>query len=226
MRSDRYTKVVLTVIAVALCTLALPRLDTAEVMAASGQPGAMAGITQEQNLMPPMESVDPGSQRSRVPTSTLPLRWRVSWAAMVRGNYYTNCSTAIAVTNTTGSSVDVEVEWMAGGVSLALRPRSVLSYATTVWIPDGASAVNNVPWYAHDVASIVDFMGSALVTADDPRILVSAFQYCRSGIGYAGPTILSQTNIPAYPVGATAEYFVAGMPATWTPPKAAPETAE
>ena len=48
MRSDRYTKVVLTIIAVALCVIAVPRLETSEVMAASGQPEAVAAVDPQQ----------------------------------------------------------------------------------------------------------------------------------------------------------------------------------
>ena len=61
--------------------------------------------------------------------------------------------------------------------------------------------------------------------ADDPRIEVASFQYCRDGIG-GGQNIASITQVPVYPVGATMEYFQAGMPTTWTPPMAEPEVPE
>ena len=144
------------------------------------------------------------------------------------GDYDTWCSTAVVVTNTTNSWVDIEVEWMRShSGSFSLRPRTLSAHEIKVWTPSTASQVNNMPWVSGDYPGLLDFQGYALVTADDARIMVSAFQFCRSGLGYqTGATVLSQTNIPTFPVGATMEYFQAGMPATWTPPMAVPEVPE
>ena len=225
MRSDRYTKVVLTVIAIALCVIALPRLETAKAMAASRQPEA---TPVDQGASPLVEQ--PAPPRAPVgPTSTLPLRWRVSWASLNTGELETFCSTAVVVTNTTNSATEVEVEWMKhSGISAALQLETVPAYQTFVWVLETATEViNPVPWRIDNDATISSgFKGHALVNSDDPRIMVSAYQYCRTDKDYPGPTILAQTNIPAYPVGATAEYFQAGMPVTWTPPMVEPEVPE
>jgi hypothetical protein len=230
MRANRYRDFMLTVIAVALCEIALPRLESPEAVAASRQPEEAVVAGPQQSVMSPNEEADPASRGPRAPTSTLPLRWRVSWAALETGDFDTWCSTAIAVANTTAAAVEVEVEWISsGGSSLALRPETVPGYQQVVWIPDTLIPdVNPVPWIASDTINpgIADFKGFALVTATDPRIMVSAFQYCRSTSGVSGAVVVAQTNIPAYPVGATMEYFQAGMPAAWTPPIAEPEVPE
>jgi hypothetical protein len=228
MRTDRYTKIVLTVIAVALCVIALPRLETAKAMAASRQPATASADDIPEGASPLVEQ--PAPPRAPVgPTSTLPLRWRVSWASLNTGELETFCSTAVVVTNTTNSATEVEVEWMNHtGTSTALQLETVLAYRTFVWVLRGATAtINPVPWRIDNSATISSgFKGHALVNSDDPRIMVSAYQYCRTDKDSPGPTVLAHTNIPAYPVGATAEYFQAGMPMNWTPPIVEPEVPE
>jgi hypothetical protein len=230
MRGNRYRDLMLTVIAVALCVIALPRLESPEAIAATSRAEEATVAGPQQSVMSPNEKADTASQGPRAPTSTLPLRWRVSWAALETGDFDTWCSTAIVVANTTAAAVNVEVEWMSsGGSSLALKPAAVPGYQQAVWIPDTLIPdVNPVPWFATEFMDpgIADFKGFALVTATDPRIMVSAFQFCRSTSGVSGAVVVSQTNIPAYPVGATMEYFQAGMPVNWTPPMAEPEVPE
>jgi hypothetical protein len=113
--------------------------------------------------------------------------------------------------------VNIEVEWMDRfGSSKGVRFRIAPAYQTQVWTVGGNGiAINNSPWAANDFLTATDFWGYALVTANDPRIMASAFQYCRTGTGFSGATVLSQTVIPAYPVGATAEYFQAVLPGGW-----------
>ena len=190
MRANRYRDVMLTVIAVALCVIALPRLESPEALAAPRRPEEAVLAGPQQSVMSPNEEAEPVSRGPRAPTSTLPLRWRVSWAALQTGNLDTWCSTAIVVANTTAAAVNVEVEWMnSAGSSLALRPATVPGYQQTVWIPDTfIPDVNNVPWFAAQTIDpgIANFIGFALVAATDPRIVVSAFQYCRSTSGISG----------------------------------------
>jgi hypothetical protein len=220
MQVDRYTKIVLTLIGTGLWVLTITQLGvptSAATQAATTSEvvPATAGFQFARTSGMAPASPEPGA--SRGPTSTLPLRWRVAWAALETSGNYTYCSTAIAVTNTTGQSVNIEVEWMDRfGNSRGLRFRIAPSHQTQVWTVGGNGvAINNSPWAANDFLTVTDFLGYALVTASDPRIMVSAFQYCRTGTGYSGATVLSQTGIPAYPVGATAEYFQAGMPGGW-----------
>jgi hypothetical protein len=54
--------------------------------------------------------------------------------------------------------------------------------------------------------------------------LASGYLVCRTGAGFT--TLASITAVDAYPVGATAQYFQAAVPATWTPPMAEPEVPE
>jgi hypothetical protein len=68
--------------------------------------------------------------------------------------------------------------------------------------------------------------GFAKVRADDPRVLVGAFLTCKRdrATGFDQiDAVRALTNIPAFPVGATAQYFQAGMPSTWAPPMVRPE---
>ena len=75
---------------------------------------------------------------------------------------------------------------------------------------------------AGDVVGLDDFWGYASVHADDPRVHVSAYVICRDGtIGTTN--IVGMTQIGTSPVGATMEYFQAGMPMNWAPPMAVPE---
>jgi hypothetical protein len=64
------------------------------------------------------------------------------------------------------------------------------------------------------------------VHADDPRILASAAIVCRDAAGSGATNIEAMTDVATFPVGATMEYFQAGMPVSWTPPMAAPEAPE
>ena len=244
MNSDRYTKVVLTVIAVGLWALTMAQVGTPVAgatepnrpYAQQGSPYVDAGSAgdPQQGVVSPREEAYPAPAESKGPTSTLPLRWRVSWAAQETGNEFTWCSTAVVVTNTTAAGVDVEVEWMKiDGTGAALVPVTIPAYGNRASVASqtgaiAAERVNNVPWISSGttMAYIYDFYGYALVSAEDPRIMVSAFQYCRNGLGYTGATIVSQTNIPVYPVGATAEFFQAGLPAGWPPPTALAEETE
>jgi hypothetical protein len=55
--------------------------------------------------------------------------------------------------------------------------------------------------------------------------MATARIYCRDATGIAA-NIVSDQTIPAYPVGTTADFFQAGMPMSWTPPMAEPESPE
>jgi hypothetical protein len=130
------------------------------------------------------------------------------------------------VTNITASSVDADVEFMgSNGSSMGRGLHTLGAYESYTAITIGSSLDVNVGpyWYDDSVAS-ADFSGYALVGADDPRIMVSAFQFCRSSTGYSGAFVRSHTDIPVFPVGATTEFFQAGVPATWSPPAMVEET--
>jgi hypothetical protein len=92
--------------------------------------------------------------------------------------------------------------------------------------PDVFMTDNDVqldPFILDVYADAGEFDGYAHVNADDPRIVVTAMMRCGDNDLHLPVTI---TSIPAYPVGATAEYFQAGIPPAWTPPIAEPEVPE
>lgn len=238
MRSDGITKALLAMIAVGLWALVLSQASLPTGTAYAG----MVEFDETESLVPgegPATSVQRLSSRKggqpeaglsqRAPTATLPLRWQVSWATEQSVDT-THCGTAVVVTNRTSSAVDVEVEWFDyAGDSLALRFQSVEGFSQKTWITGDDASIPDTdsrPFYHDDPADIADIVGGfALVNADDPRIQVAAFQYCRDGQG-AGKNITSITQIPVSPVGTTAEFFLAGMPATRILPMTTPEVPE
>jgi hypothetical protein len=217
MSSERYRNLVLTVIAVCLSVLTLtvvglPGLaGRAEAAVDTAAGGAYRGDEE-----PGLEVVG-----ARGPTSTLPLRWRVAAAHENVDDDETYCSTVVSVLNVTSASVNVEVEWMWwNNDSKALRLQAVPAESMMQWVTN--EEINLNPHVADDDAGLLKHHGYANVNADDPRILVTATVLCRDGKA-AGAKIMSQNNVPTFPVAATAEYFMAGMPSVWMPPTAVSE---
>ncbi len=224
MHVDRYTKIVLTVIALGLWALMLAEVGLPDFISEVEATAASPSATTLQSLKKP--GGEAGTVRAA--TATLPLRWRVSWAAQYVADT-TNCGTAIIVTNDTSSSVTVEVEWFSWyNSSEGLGSLAIAGQNSKVWVSGrdwNTPSVDYRPFVPDHYADAIGFAGYARVHATDPRIEVAAFQYCRDGLDQ-GKNIMSITNIPAFPVGATAEFFQAGMPATWMPPIAAPESSQ
>ena len=228
MRTDRYTKVILTIIAVALCVIALPRLETSEVEAASGRPEAVAAVGSQQagqdvSPIPPTA----GAESREVATSTKPLRWRVSNAFHDVDSDHSICGTVVSVRNVAAASVPVDVEWFDfNGNSIALSTLTIPSGDMNVFWTN--ANVQLEPFTASGIASnTVDFQGGwANVNANDPRILASAAIVCRDVAGQDASNLEAMVNVPTFPVGATAEFFTAGMPDTWTPAPAVSEVPE
>jgi hypothetical protein len=149
--------------------------------------------------------------QQRVPAGqgNYPMRWRVSFAA--ENTSLSFCGTAVVVTNLTSDTLDVEVEWVDDN-----GDRYVLDYGfidpldSDRWITD--DEVLNYPFQWNQNANLGDFRGYAIVYASDPRVMASAFLYCRSGTG-ASTSLVSISNIPTFPVGATLDLFQAAVPA-------------
>ena len=229
MGADRYMKLVLTIIAVALCAIALPQIDTPEVVAAPEQSGSLrvAKLTEEVKL----------SETSIVPRTAYPLRWRVSFAGHKNLNEddTNDCATVIMVSSASPTSMNVQVSFfgqtdvLVGGASALLLPESVQAFATSGG-SGGPSGPVGGPFVADNSASTGNFnSGFARVYSDDPRILVAAFLTCRRDQQNAFEQINAVRgfmNIPAFPVGATAQFFQAGMPAASSSPMAMPELPE
>jgi hypothetical protein len=222
MRSDRYTKFVLTVIAVCLSVLTLTGIGLPDFTTeAEATVAARSALADQGRKNTGNEAVGP-----KVPTATLPLRWRIPTAFENIFSNATFCTTVVSVLNATASSINVQVEWTSwGGFSQALRPMALPASEMLHWVSD--HQINIRPYFPDDDAGLEGFSGYVNVHADDPRILVTAIILCRDDT-FATPLakIRVHDTIPAYPVGTTAQYFQAGMPATWTPPMASPETPE
>jgi hypothetical protein len=235
MHSDRMTKVLLAAIAAGLWMLVLARAGTSEATAEAV--GAAASLDLQRDSGQDEVSHTMRSERAR-PTgpaapSGMPLRWRVSYAAAfdddVSGN--NECATVVNLLNTAPVSVSIDVEFyddnpsLVGTASLSLAPgdsHNVVTYAASLSYP--------IPFKYDSYVFTGDFVGGfAEVHGDDPRILVSAFMTCRKDGGAVNTNALElrgMTNVPAFPIGATMEYFQAGLPATWTPPLVEPEEPE
>jgi hypothetical protein len=209
MRSDRYKSAVLTVIAVCLAMLVLTEVSVPESLLPSEATAVGLGGSVSQK---PRSA---GQTRALPPDPSLPLRRKVPWATQTSGGT-TFCGTAIIVTNETASTVSTEVQWVffnstpVDQASTTIDPEAQKIFVT------GSSAsqpdIDYSPFSPDDWAELGIYLGYARIYADDPRIHVAAFQYCRDGVG-SGKNIVSITNIPTDPVGATMEYFTAGMPA-------------
>jgi hypothetical protein len=136
------------------------------------------------------------------------------------------CGTAVSVRNIAPTTVSVDVEWFDhAGVSMGLSTRAISSEQLQVfWTNDN---VHLHPFTADGtVTDTSDFAGWANVNAEDPRVLASAAIVCRDVAGAGTSDIEAMVGVPTYPVGATMEYFQAGMPMHWRPPMATPEVPE
>lgn len=215
MRCNRLTQILLAIIVVVLCTGAVTWLGTS--LAGAAESTAPEGLPEV---------------RSRALTSgpaTLPLRWRVTFARQTdptTGTSGTFCGTTVLVWNTAQSPVETQVEWFHANSSIGYATLTIPADSTNGFWTQSAPTL--APF--NQAGVITDsgvFFGTAQVHAADPRVIVSAFLVCKDSVGPSPlPKLVGTTNIPAYPVGQTLEYFQAGMPATWTPPVAVPEVPE
>jgi hypothetical protein len=235
MRNDPVTKILLGLIAAGLWALTLTQFELPEANAGSMTP---PDAVLERSRVAGQDEASHTFRRERAPAaataapSSRPLRWRVSYAAAwdtdTTGD--NECFTVVSVLNTSSVTVSTDVEvfdatpWLAGTASLTLAPGD----SQNVFVVAGGAS-NSIPFKIDESLPVTDFLGGfANVHADDPRILVSAFITCKEDGGTDNDKDLrSIANIPAYPVGSTAEFFQAGMPAAWTPgPMAVPEVPE
>jgi len=222
MRIDRATKMLLALIAAGLWALTFSMGGPADLTTpaeASTNTSSRAAYRTPQK---------PGVDRAgpRTPTATLPLRWRIPTAFEDINTNATFCTTVVSVLNATASLINVEVEWMQwSGASDTLRPKQLPANQMLHWVSDHQININ--PYFPDDDAGLEGFAGYVNVHADDPRILVTAIILCRDDT-FATPLakIRVHDTIPAFPVGATMEYFQAGMPDKWTPPMVTPEMPE
>ena len=109
MRSDRYTKIVLTVIAIGLWALTMAQMGSPIGQAQAGVPAAEQEQSSHEFRSPP-----PGTFPTRTGTSTLPLRWRVRHALLHDGASVggADCLTIVSVRNFGPATATVDVEWL------------------------------------------------------------------------------------------------------------------
>lgn len=180
----------------------------------SNEPVAPA-ITIDGPKPPPVETVS-----TETPTSTKPLRWRVL-SAVHNTDASLNaisgiCVTVVSVRNL-GPNGDtlVEVEFFNhNGTSEGLGGRFVppgdrrVFYTAPDVSPGPFSAWVDSPDFA--LIDTGSFVGFANVNATDPRIYADAHIVCRDGTG-SGTNITGLTQVAAAPVGATLDFFQAGI---------------
>lgn len=187
-------------------------------------------------LTEPNSIIASGAQRMVTPaaaSSSKPLRWRVTYASANNpvNAAYNECLTYISVLSAAAGSVQVDVEFFDhDALSVGMSSFSLaVADSHVVGTNPGGGITGIALWGDSWVSTGFFWRGFALVHATDPRILVGAFLTCKEDSASGGgqyQDMRSTANIPAFPVGATAEYFVAGMPSTWTPPVAVPEVPE
>jgi len=170
MRNDRSTKILLTLIAARLWALTMTQLELPAARAGTSATVRDPLINQERPEQREMASAGLHS-----PTSTRPLRWRIPWAlhrnSVVPGS--PDCATIVSVINTGPASNNVDVEFFSSsGNSAGLASRLVLSGDPDVFVSN--TNVPLAPFLVDSTAAAGTFDGFALVSADDPRILVTA----------------------------------------------------
>jgi hypothetical protein len=202
----RSTIILLAVVTAALCMGAL-----AWVVAPVA--GAESASQPQDGLLPQVQASE------RIPgPAPLPLRWHVDHAVNMEGYVNTYCATSIVVLNVTSAPVLTQVEWFDNTTgSVGYLEATVPAGRMRVFMTD----VDVYPVIVGGIGLGMDFfVGNANVHAKDPRIHVSAYITCRDGTGIGSANVVALTSVGTAPVGATAEFFQAGMPASWTPPMA------
>lgn len=220
MSGDRYLKLVLTGMAVALAGLSVAWLEQASANPGSApEPiGPQAGSSAEPAAGALIASAGvrspagPAAPSAAVAPSTLPLRWRIPFARhrneTAEGKM--DCATAVSVMKLGADPVQVDVEFFrssgapVGDASITLGTGQQSGMLTT------NDDVSLVPFFSSADADTVEFFGHALVFADDPRVLVGAYLICHQEAGFENfPATVNE--LAAFPVGQTFTLFQAGM---------------
>ncbi len=222
MRSDRGTKMLHGMIAVGVWALTMTQLEAPRAMAVEPESSTETAAVERRV---PMES---GIAQSTVG----PLRWRIGYAGAEETNAggSNQCFTSVSLVNTSAVSIDAEVEFFGwDDLSVGSATPTVPPQGSVTVIAHESGFFTEIPPFNANALVVVTggfAAGFAQVYADDPRILTTAFLVCareRVSTSDALQELRSMAHIPAFPVGATLEYFRAGMPATWTPQVVVPE---
>lgn len=207
MDRDRYLMTVLTVIAVAVSILAFEQLASP----AGGAPGT-----------PTEASPQPTSGEVTTPVvqgaGTLPVRWLFPYFAADDDDSGRDCQTHVTILNLAPKSVAFEVDFLQAntGNSAELISGTVQS-ARTARVLSGASDHAFPPYvFTANTGALTFEEGYVKVHADDLRIAVQGTLLCTPG--GANDLEVVQT-LSAMPVGATLDFFEAGMSGPGTVPE-------
>lgn len=157
MRSDRYMKAILTVIAGCLIGLTLTGIGLPDLTTRAEATVAPQPAYEIQGAGKPGDDAGP----IRAPAATLPLRWKVAGANARGGGTY--CGTAVIVTNNTNSAVNVEVEWFnyVGG-SVKLNSGTTSALQQVIWVSGfaiGYPGVDPAPFIPDGYAQLDGVIG-------------------------------------------------------------------
>ncbi len=187
MPQDRYTKLVLTLLAVGVWALVLAQIGTPAVLAAAAD-DASAGDTS-------LEPVSNEVAVSGAPFASYPLRWYIPFVNHVVENDVLECFTVVGVVNPNTSSINVEIDFLneTGGIQ-ATRSSAVAAGAT--W------GVDTDDMGEYPDTGDVNMYGHARIYADNPNVLPIHLIECPHG----------HLSMTPFAVGATLDLFRASMP--------------
>jgi len=146
-----------------------------------------------------------------------PLRWYVDFAVKSsNATYEAYCVTSVIGRNLSPSELTFQVEWFQNSGSLGYNEYSIPAGSTGT-VTTGFTPLP-YPFLWGVYSDLAVFTGYANVHADDPRVHVSAYMVCRDAPGTTGK-IVGMTTVGVSPVGASAEFFQAGIPASSATPR-------
>jgi len=188
MAQDRYTKAVLTVLALGVWALALVQAGTPAVLAEVVDVAASVDT--------PARPAALEGTNSGAPPATYPLRWYMPLVMHQVEGGAINCNTTIAVVNPNTSSVNVEIEFFSDSGSVLGGTKSSAVAANSFYYVSTEDMNPDYPNTGPDVTMV----GHARVYADNPNILAVNQIGCNNG-DYA---------LEPFAVGATLDLFSAG----------------
>lgn len=187
MVQDRYTKVVLTVLAVGVWALALVQAGTPAVLADAVDGSTSIGI--------PAEPVSTEGSRSGMPVASLPLRWYIPLVLHVVDVGSLECHTTIGVVNPNTTSVDVEIDFISD-------TGSVLTTESSTLVAGGIYTARTVDLAQYPNTGTLEMTGHARIHAAHPNVLPLNYLDCAGG----------DVSMTPLAVGATLDLFRADLP--------------
>jgi hypothetical protein len=187
MIRDRYTKAVLTVLAVGVWVLAIAYAGAPDVLAT----GAELGMVEESEREPVLEIGSEG----KASFATYPLRWYMPLVLHVMKSGTLDCQTTIGVINASSSSINVEIEFIDD-------VGTVLTTESSGIVAGGLYAVQTSSLSQYPSTGTSTSSGHARIYADNPDVLPVHYIDCSAG----------DVSMVPFAVGATLEMFRASVP--------------